>query len=289
MNGLLRDVMLDACKKMEGESVPELLFFIILKMMEYHDAACKEGLFAFEEACKKDCNMPELKKIFTFRIGPQIIADGSSEEYVTEVLTARYWANNPQGIDAMANFIVIRAFIALAYESENIRWWYKMQELLTAYLPDGCEERYESYKLKHFPQFVIREKTSKEELMESTYKFDEKDGYLTVVRDKLEKKILAAPVSILEQVVASVCEDWQLSVVIKFTSNEVREKLFSCMTEEKVQELTDFVVCMGPIRSGDVMDAFAYMVLEIMEWESKEHVTKIEDGSQKMEDSKKDE
>ena len=152
MNQMLYDVMKDATKKMEGEPVPELLFFVICKMAEYHKIAQKEGLLALEDVYEKDYNIPEFEKIFSIPLGAQLTADGYSEGHVTEVLVAKYWANNPQGIYAIANFIGIRS--AVGYQDSETNW-NRLQELLISYLPEGSKERYEEYKSEHFPHLVI--------------------------------------------------------------------------------------------------------------------------------------
>ena len=199
MNQMLYDVMKDAAKKMEGEPVPELLFFVICKMVEYKKIAQEEGLLALEDAYDKDYNIPEFEKIFSIPIGTQLTADGCSKEYVTEVLVAQYWANNPQGIYAIANYIGIRA--AVGYQDSETNW-NRLQELLISDLPEGSEERYEEYKSEHFPHLVIPKRTPKEELLsKEPDDFDEKAGYIATVREKLEKEIMDTPIDILKQMI----------------------------------------------------------------------------------------
>ena len=263
MNQMLYDVMKDAIKKMEGEPVPELLFFVICKMAEYHKIAQEEGLLALEDAYEKDYNIPEFEKIFSIPLGAQLTTDGHSEEHVTEVLVAKYWANNPQGIYAIANFIGIRS--ALGYKDSETNWRV-LQELLISYLPEGSKERYEEYKSEHFPYLVIPKRTPKEEiLLKEPDDFDEKAGYIATVREKLEKEIMDTPINILKQMI-EVNDGLKFPFALRHVHNEVKEKLFSCMTEEKIQELCECAVCTGPVRISDLMDAFTCMLLELMEY-----------------------
>ena len=189
MNQMLYDVMRDAFKKMEGEPVPELLLFVICKMLEYKKRTQEEGLLVFilDEDYEKGYNIPEFEKIFTIPTGIQLTTDGRSKEYVTEVLVTKYWVNNPQGIYAIANYIGIRT--ALAYQDTEINWRV-LEDLLIAYLPEGSKERYEEYKSEHFPHLVIPKRTPKEEILsKEPDEFDEKAGYIATVREKLEKKL----------------------------------------------------------------------------------------------------
>ena len=263
MNQMLYDVMKDAIKKMEGEPVPELLFFVICKMVEYHKIAQKEGLLFLEDAYEKDYNIPEFEKIFTIPIGVQLTVEGTSEEHLMEALVAKYWVNNPQGIYAIANFIGIRS--TLGYKDSETNWR-MLQELLISYLPEGSEERYEEYKTEHFPHLVIPKRTPKEELLsKEPDEFDEKAGYIATVREKLEKEIMDTPINILKQMI-EVNDGLKFPYTLRFVHNEVKEKLFSCMTEEKVQELCENAVCTGPVRLVDLMDALTCMLLELMEY-----------------------
>lgn len=267
MNWVLYDVMRDAIKKMEGEDVPELLFFLISKMLEYNKICQKEGLLALEDACKKDCNIPEFERIFVMPIGPQLISSGCNEEYVTEVLIAKYWANNPQGIYAMANFIVIRSLLASICKNDMINLnRYMLQDLLISYLPEGSKEKYETYKLHHFPESVIPEKTPKEELMETKpHEFD--TDYIINARDRLEKEIMDTEVSILKQVIEAD-DGWHIPLVLRYIHNKVREKLFSCITEEKAQQLSDEAIYGPPVLLSDVMNSLTYFLIEIIEYKT---------------------
>ena len=54
MNKLLRDVMMDACQKMRGEEVSELLFLTILEMIDLVMLAHIEGLLALIDALESE-------------------------------------------------------------------------------------------------------------------------------------------------------------------------------------------------------------------------------------------
>ena len=263
MNQMLYDVMKDAIKKMEGEPVPELLFFVICKMLEYKKSVDKEGLLFLEDTYEKDDDIPEFEKIFSIPIGVQLTVEGTSEEHLTEVLVAKYWANNPQGIYAIANYIGIRT--ALAYQDTEINWRV-LEDLLIAYLPEGSKERYGEYKSEHFPHLVIPKRTPKEEILsKEPDEFDEKAGYIATVKEKLEKEIMDTPINILKQMI-EVNDGLRFPYTLRHIHNEVKEKLFSCMTEEKIEELCECAVCTGPVRISDLMDAFTCMLLELMEY-----------------------
>ena len=73
------------------------------------------------------------------------------------------------------------------------------------------------------------------------------------------------PVDILRQVIESDSMVWQLSVVIKYTSDAVRQKLFFCMPDEAAEKHSDRAAYMGEIRHKDVMDALVCVLLQIME------------------------
>ena len=113
---------------------------------------------------------------------------------------------------------------------------------------------------------VIPKRTPKEEILsKEPDEFDEKAGYIATVREKLEKEIMDTPINILKQMI-EVNDGLKFPYTLRFVHNEVKEKLFSCMTEEKVQELCEDAVCTGPVRISDLMDAFTCMLLELMEY-----------------------
>lgn len=271
MNKLLRDVMMDACQKMRGEEVSELLFLTILEMIDLMMRVNKEGMFELIEALESEDFPKELKDVFAIPLGIELSVDGEGYEHMTEILVTRYWVNNPQGVYAMANYIVIRALNAID-KVEYGNNWMSLERLLTACLPDGCEEKYQEYKEKHFPQF--RRKKPKEELMEKEIDLSEKDGFIVTVKNKLEKKIMEVPEDMLKSFIdvqiASREKQYQLEIAIgKGLSNETRERLFSCMTKETEEEIIDNTICMWLLRLCDVMDALTYLLIEIMEYEKR--------------------
>ena len=115
---------------------------------------------------------------------------------------------------------------------------------------------------------VIPKRTPKEEILsKEPDEFDEKAGYIATVRGKLEKEIMDTPINILKQMIeVNDGLKWKLPFALMLVHNEVKEKLFSCMTEEKVQELCENAVCTGPVRLVDLMDALTCMLLELMEY-----------------------
>lgn len=270
MNKLLRGVMMDACQKMRGEEVSELLFLTILEMIDLLMRVHKEGMFELIFALESEDFPKELKKVFAIPLGIELRVDGESCEHMTEILVTKYWANNPQGVYAMANYIVIRALNAIdeKYDSN----WMSLERLLTACLPDGYEEKYEGYKEKHFPQFCM--KTLKEELMKKEIHLSEDDGYIVTVKNKLEKKIMEAPEDMLKSLIdaqiASREKQCQLEMAIgKGLSNETRKRLFSCMTKETEEKLVYSGFYMEPVLLWEVMDALTYLLIEIMEYEKR--------------------
>ena len=122
MKELLRDVMMDACQKMRGEEVSELLFLTILEMMDLVMRANKEGLLELIVAFEEEDFPKELKDVFAIPLGIELCADGESYEHMTEILVTKYWVNNPQGVYAMANYIAIRALNAID-ENYDSNWW----------------------------------------------------------------------------------------------------------------------------------------------------------------------
>ena len=210
--------------------------------------------------------------MFAIPLGIELGVVGESDEHMTEILVTKYWLNNPQGVYAMANYIVIRALNEM---DENYGGnWMSLERLLTACLPDGYEEKYEVYKEKHFPQFWRKKQTPKEELMEREAHFSEDNGFIVTVKNKLEKKIMEAPEDMLKSLIdaqiASKEKQCQLEMAIgKGLSNETRERLFSCMTKETEEEIIEYSNYMVPVRLCDVMDALTYLLIEIIEYEKR--------------------
>ncbi len=269
MNKLLRDVMMDACQKMRGEEISEILFLTILEMIDLAMLVHKEGLLELADALESEDFPKELKEVFAIPLGMELRADGESCEHMTEILVTKYWVNNPQGIYAMANYIVIRALNAMDENyGDN---WMSLERLLTACLPDGYEEMYKGYKEKHFPQF--KKPTNKEYLMKSEIHLNEKEGFIVTVKNKLEKKIMEIPEDMLKSFIdaqtTSREKQCNLEIAIKGLSNETRKMLFSCMTKETEEEIIDSSLYMGPVRMCDLMDVLTYLLIEIMEYEKR--------------------
>ncbi|MCM1233905.1 MAG: hypothetical protein NC489_27685 [Ruminococcus flavefaciens] len=268
MNKLLRDVMMDACQKMRGEEVSELLFLTILEMIELVMRAHKEGLLVLEDALESEDVPKELvKEVFAIPLGIELCVDGESNEHMTEILVTKYWVHNPQGVYAMANYIAIRALNAIDENYDGN--WMSLERLLTACLPDGYEEMYKGYKEKHFLQFKMP--TNKERLMKSEMDWNEENGFIVTVKNKLEKKIMEIPEDMLRSFIdaqtTSQEKQYNLEAAIKGLSNETRKRLFSCMTKETEDEIIDSSCYMGPIRLCDLMDVLTYLLIEIMEYE----------------------
>ena len=274
-DALLYDVMMDAYRKMAGEEIPELLFYLILKLADCYENTIREGLLSLDEVLEDEYLVKEFDKIFTMPLGVEMVTSGWDGKYVVEMLAAKYWVNNPQGIYAMANYFVIRTLAAIRFENSEIPNWYRLQELLTAYLPDGYEERYLACKDKYFPQF--KEKTPKERVMqmESDFHyleyrdgrryFGEDFGYIVTVKDQLEKRIMETPADILRQMIETAFDKHQFSIAIKRLSPETKEKLFSCMADEAVEEICQEAVNRGAYFE-ETMDALTCLLLEMIEY-----------------------
>lgn len=279
MEQILKDVMQDACKKMQGQEIPDLIFFTILKMMEYRVLLRREGFLGLEWVLEEEGiprELEELSAISSLDIF-RLIPEGVSDEHLAEILATKYWANNPQGIDAMANYIGIRGYMAIReYMKKDQELSLRhMEILLTSCLPAGTEERYRAYRAKHFPQFEPEApKSPKEQFMADHFEIQGSHyGYMATVKDKLEKRILKTPKKSLKPMINSLIRSdenrgW-LEIAMKTLSNEAREKIFSCMTKEAEEELIDSILNMGPIRMQDVTDSITFLILELMEQENK--------------------
>lgn len=121
-----------------GESVEqahiEQLGKAIYYVTRYAGIARKYGLLAVEEeAMSLDRNNPMEALLFE---AVELLVDSCNILWMSEMLSNRYWLNNPKGYEATAEYICIRGILMIR-EGHNRLW---VQRLATSILPVEIKE-----------------------------------------------------------------------------------------------------------------------------------------------------
>jgi len=166
-----------------------------------------------------------------------------TNDVIVEILTTKYWAKNPQGMEALAYYICIQGIIM----SRRDLSVYFLEALFTALLPEECMVEYERRKEDRIP-----EQTSGERLE----KFIETEPDLPrrsiIIRNVLEEKINQSTESAMKASMEKLGSD--IAIAVKGLSKLSKKKLFSCMSSNRRNTVWEDVEFMGPLRSIDVED-----------------------------------
>ncbi len=132
---------------------------------------------------------------------------------------------------------------------------YLLECLFMVYLPDDVAEKYTEYKKQY--QSARQEQTPLEILLSHGPNIGE--GGVLVVKRLLEEKIELADVQTLKGVICKA-EDTDLVISLKGLSVHARRKLFSVISDYKVDEYASHCEYMGSVRQIDVMASMSELI-----------------------------
>ncbi len=245
---LLYEVRKDAFSKAIRKEPYDRFYEMIYLMAGLEETARKEGLLALEEASEE--LPPETVFYQDVKLAIASVVDGCAPEDVTELLTARYWAKNLQGDDALLYFLMISSVIRIQCGTSP----HLLERLLVACLPDGATEQYEAYK-KQFPQ--KSKPTPREHLLATNPDLGE--GGILVVKELLEEKIEQADAALLKKVIRESGE-CDFPIALKGLSISAKKKLFSVLPDSRADEYAESCEYAGPVRKTDLLASMAEML-----------------------------
>lgn len=135
LNEMRHDVIAKQNQIEPEETDIELLGRVIYYVKNFAESARNYGLLAVEEAAAhlELANLPE-KILYE---ASQLIVDGCSTEYMTEILSNTYWVSRPEGYVAAAAYMGIRGAL-LVQEGVNP---YSVQQIVSSVLPIEIRKR----------------------------------------------------------------------------------------------------------------------------------------------------
>ena len=151
--GLLEDVKRDAIRKADGKKPTVQVYAAIQQILQLDRWACKEGLLLLDEALDDVAEdiQSELAGLSILPVGIDYITGGKDFDLIAEMLSAQYWTKNPQGMEALANYICIRGLVEILNGEHSP---YNLELLLKSFLTEECKAGYESYKAEIYPEPV---------------------------------------------------------------------------------------------------------------------------------------
>lgn len=269
---LLDDVRKDAIRKSLGKSVTEQVYYAIIEMVKLAKVAGKEGLLALEEAMRDDLEAgkleSDLNNITVLSMGIAHIVDGTEDYIIAEILTTKYWVKNPQGMEALAYYIYIQGIIMI---KECLPAWH-LEALLTALLPEECMAEYERRKEEKIPEQTP--KTLMEMLMEKELNLPRQS---IIIRNALEEKLAQVTESVIKICMQKLNSDdnGAIAIVMRGLSKTYREKLLSCMSSIRRNNVLETEAYMGPVLTADIEDAMVKF-LECLEEALTVHTEKMD-------------
>lgn len=251
--GLLEDVKRDAVRKADGKKPTVQVYAAIQQILQLDRWARKEGLLLLDQALD---DAAEDTGLSILSVGIDYITGGKDFDLTAEMLAAQYWTKKPQGMEALANYICIRGLVEILNGEHSP---YNLELLLKSFLTEECKAGYESYKAERYPEPVPD--TPKEKLEKTYVKFGAMGSLL---RNTLEEKLAHVPEQTIKEAIQEMRDDESpLFLAVKGLSTAGREKLFSCMSETRVDSICEDIEYMGPVRAADIEDAFVWLIESI--------------------------
>ena len=136
---LMFEVRRDAIEKSRNTDIGERTFWLIKEMCEVLYTARKIGILAIDPDVGNVYIPPEAPFSNDIKLALDYVVN--SDEYLTELLTGRYWVKNLQGEDALIYYLLISAANKIPYLTPE-----ELETLLLSCLPDEAAARYKEYK-----------------------------------------------------------------------------------------------------------------------------------------------
>lgn len=155
---LLCEIRSDVCNKdnKAKTKASELVFDTIAAMVELYRIAQREGLLALELAVldqyeEARLTIPqEYVENPMIRRGVELFTEGTDMDSAMRILINKYWANNPQGEEALSCYIIL---CGLEEMMRGTLSPYEVEKLLSSCLSDENEKRFKAYSDKKWRNY----------------------------------------------------------------------------------------------------------------------------------------
>jgi hypothetical protein len=152
LNKMLDNMRHDAIAKTGPEKPDpeemEELFQAILQIYRLSVVAHRDGLLGLEKGLsKKDWWNPDHPLADYLQECVMNVADGESPEMVTELATNHYWTLAPEGLFALAHYIVLRSTLLMQQGASNFQQIKMIRSLLPASLHTEFDRRIEDERM----------------------------------------------------------------------------------------------------------------------------------------------
>lgn len=231
----------------EREIGNKLLVDIVEEMCDLSNIGRKEGLLALEEAV---WNLDDVVNGKYLKSMVMLIVDGTDPELVEELGTARYFAANVIGYDALQYLVMLFGSLAIQ-AGENPRI---IEEKLLSLIP---EEASQIYRKKQEKTRESKPSPSAEldvDILEQYYN----GGIAATPGDAFYFQIKVADYTIkslddrsIQRVLRDV-DNCDLALAMKGLSGEVRRRLFNNLSRRLAVMIAEDMEFMGPVRMKDV-------------------------------------
>lgn len=136
---LMFEVRRDAIEKSRSAYIGNRTFHMITHMCDIMYTARKRGILDLDPAVGFVYIPPEDPFAYDLNLALEYFIN--CYEYLTEILTNRYWVKNLQGEDALTYYLMISAFNKMPdYQPSSL------ETMLLSCIPDEAVERYREYK-----------------------------------------------------------------------------------------------------------------------------------------------
>lgn len=234
----------------ERKKSTEILTDVVETMYKLSMIARKEGLLALEEAAYGFENLYNGKYLKTMIL---LIVDGTSPDLVEEICTARYFAANLLGYEALHYLIMMFGSLAIQ-AGENPR---VIEEKLLALLPSEVETAYRDKQEVQDSTNVRTECNDSEAHLEKYYK-----GGIAVTSDNeyyFQIKVLDYAISSLDdrgvQRLLRDVDNCDLTLAMKGLSGEARHRFLDNLSRRLAIMIAEDLENLGAVPLRDVSTA----------------------------------
>lgn len=234
----------------ERENGDKILLEIIEKMCELTSVGRKEGLLALEEAVQDLSSIHNGKQL---RSMVTLIIDGTDPELVEEILTAKYYAEDLTGYEALHYLLMMYGCLAVQ-TGENPRI---IEEKLLALVPDRIADLYYENQNQTAENRQKHESTKDLDILNQYYN----GGIAAAPGDAYYFQIKVADYAVrslddrcIQRVLKEV-DNYDLSLAMKGLSGEARHRLFDNLSKRVAEMIAEDMDLMGPVMIRDVVSA----------------------------------
>ncbi len=243
----------------------EILCDTIAYICQLSDFSRTEGLLALEEEIEKHPDKPEFERLKDLM---ELFVDGTGPSEIEEIGTARFFAENLSGTEALQDILIISGALAIA---DGLRAALIERKLLS-FLPKEYEQRCRNL-LKQGREIVAFKAGAEERKnkIEGQPVIDPGDStyYLIKTTDYALRAMDGKDL----QAVMRVLDDDTLTIAMKGLSAACRMEMLSNIPQPRSASIMLDYESMGPVRVSDVSNAILHVFQIIMDLIDKDEVT----------------